>query len=205
MALRQGLSDAAIVDTATAVFATGEFDRGVRNTIFDAIGGWLRQLLGMLGAMRAETPALYWTIIGLIAFVAFAILARGAYIFHTRRLERSALSGATPGSDAAGRRLDPWEEAQLAASRGDFTGAAHALYSALLMALARREQLRLHPSKTIGDYVRELRARSSSSLAHFRDFARVYEVVVYSLGTCDRERYERLVSLAVPLMESGSA
>jgi len=49
--------------------------------------------------------------------------------------------------------------------------------------------------------VRDLRARSSSLFGRFRDFARSYETVVYGLGTCDRERYERLRALAAPIVQ----
>ena len=64
---------------------------------------------------------------------------------------------------------------------------------------------RAHPSKTIGDYVRELRRASAkgsvgSLLNTFTDFARVYEVVVYRDGSCDANRYATLRELVVPLM-----
>jgi Domain of unknown function (DUF4129) len=91
---------------------------------------------------------------------------------------------------------DPWALAQRLATAGNYTDAAHALYQGLLLALARRDHLRLHESKTVGDYARELRSRSSQRFTPFRDFARTYEVVVYGLGTCDRERYDRLQRLA---------
>jgi hypothetical protein len=100
----------------------------------------------------------------------------------------------TKGAFSWGR--DPWTEAQRLATDGRYTDAAHALYAALLEGLARREDLRLDPSKTVGDYRRELRHRSSPFMPTFRDFARLYEVVVYGLGFCDRERYERLYVLA---------
>jgi hypothetical protein len=86
------------------------------------------------------------------------------------------------------------------AAAGQYTDAAHALYAALLEGVARREQLRLHPSKTAGDYLRELRRRSSQLVPTFRDFARLYEVVVYGLGSCDRDRYERLYVLATGML-----
>jgi hypothetical protein len=92
---------------------------------------------------------------------------------------------------------DPWLLAQQRAAAGDFTGAAHDLYAAILQAVARRQLVRLHPSKTIGDYVRELRSRASIALlTPFREFARAYEAVIYGTGDCDRDRYERLRTLA---------
>ncbi len=88
--------------------------------------------------------------------------------------------------------------------------AAHALYQALLAGLTERERVRLHPSRTAGDYVRDLRARRSPMLPRFRDFARAYEVVAYGTGRCDAARYERLLALAestlaTPAGERGAA
>lgn len=102
----------------------------------------------------------------------------------------------TTGGRSGGRTREPWALAQSLAAAGDYTAAAHALYLALLEGLARREQLRLHPSKTAGDYIRELRARSSALLPTVRDFTRGYELVAYGFRECDAERYARLHSLA---------
>lgn len=100
---------------------------------------------------------------------------------------------------AVGGAGDPWLRAQQEAAAGRHTEAAHLLYQAILVALAGRERLRLHPSKTVGDYARELRARSSSAFPGYREFARLYETVVYGLQHCDRERWERLHALAAPI------
>jgi hypothetical protein len=105
------------------------------------------------------------------------------------------------GGAAAGLAADRWAEAQRLAAAGQYTEAAHALYAALLESIARGEELHLHPSKTVGDYARELRRRSSALLPRYRDFARSYEVVVYGLGICDQDRYERLYSLASGMVE----
>jgi hypothetical protein len=95
---------------------------------------------------------------------------------------------------------DPWGDAERLAQAGQYTDAAHALYRGLLDSMARREQIQLHHSKTVGDYGRDLRRRSSSLVPPYRDFARSYETVVYGLGTCDRERYERLHALAASMV-----
>jgi len=90
--------------------------------------------------------------------------------------------------------------AQDLASSGDYTSAAHALYAAMLESAARQQQIRLHPSKTVGDYVRELRSQSSSLFQRFREFGRSYEVVIYGIGWCDADRYRQLYALAVPVV-----
>lgn len=91
---------------------------------------------------------------------------------------------------------DPWALAQRLATEGRYTEAAHALYGALLARVAARVPLRLHPSKTAGDYARDLRGTAPTIFGPFREFARSYEVVIYGLGTCDRSRFDGLIDLA---------
>ena len=118
-----------------------------------------------------------------------------------RRSDRGARAAGVARAPARAHGVrDPWAAAPEDAARGDYTAAAHALYQALLESAARRGELRLHHSKTLGDYVRELRARSSALFGRFRDFARAYETVIYGIGVCDRERFERLRALALPVI-----
>jgi hypothetical protein len=117
-----------------------------------------------------------------------------------QQLPQGAALPGSRGRRAGGPEVDAWLASQELAARGDYTEAAHAIYRALLEALAARERLRLHPSKTVGDYARELRARSSSALGRFRDFGRSYESVVYGGLPCDRPRFETLRALAAPVV-----
>jgi hypothetical protein len=96
---------------------------------------------------------------------------------------------------------DAWVAARRYAAHGDYTSAAHALYAALLQAVAARGDAELHESKTIGDYVRDLAARPSRFLGGFREFARSYETVIYGIGSCDRDRYEQLHGLALRIID----
>jgi Domain of unknown function (DUF4129) len=175
----------------------------VRATLWDRFVTWLAGLWDALHLGGRGSPALYWAALATLAAILAALAARAAWLFYQRR-DRGA---AERGSGRRGRRVgggasrEPWALAQELAARGAYTDAAHALYRALLEAIERRERVRLHPSKTVGDYVRDLRARSSSLFGRFRDFARSYETVVYGLGTCDRERYERLRALAAPIVQ----
>ena len=155
---------------------------------------WLASLFDRYRQAASDSPILHWTSIALLALLGAAVAGRAAYLAWVHRGVRSAAGRAARSRLRAGG--DPWLAAQALAAAGDYTGAAHALYAALLVSVARRERLTLHPSRTVGDYVRDLRARSSSLFGRFRDFARAYETVVYGLGECDRGRYERLHTLA---------
>ena len=134
----------------------------------------------------------------LLTLLTAAVIARWLYLVRAR----AALLAAGGGWDhsARGARGDAWTAAQQLAASGDYTAAAHALYAALLDAGARQHQLKLHPSKTAGDYVREVKRRASPIFPSVRDFARAYEIVIYGLGECDRDRYERLLSIARPVV-----
>jgi hypothetical protein len=202
--LREPLDPSAIQDTVAAVFRGAGFNR--QQTLADRLGemveralDWLGRLLDPVRDIARDSPLAYWTLVTLLTIALVAVIGRLAYVAYLRR---TAMAGAIvlPGARSRGNEGDPWLLAQQLSRAGHYTDAAHALYRALLEAAARQGELRLHPSKTVGDYLRELRVRSSRLVGRFRDFARTYEVVIYGLGECDRDRYERLFALASPMI-----
>lgn len=194
------LSAEAIRDTAAAVFEAPEFRRTMAGSLLDRLLVQLAELFAALRAATSATPVLYRLFVGAAALLVLAVATRLAWHWWARR--GSGAPRPRPGRHGAGGDAgDPWSLAQSRAGAGDFTAAAHLLYAAVLTALVRRGAVRLHPAKTIGDYARELRGRAAGALlAPYREFARVYELVVYGTGSCDRERYERLRALAAPLV-----
>ena len=195
--LRQdGATASAVRDTIAAVFRDPAYDRNLRESLWQRFAAWLARWFAELRELLSGSPRLGWTMIVIAALLLVAIVARAVWLARVRAARRAALDFGGPGGAHARALGDPLQLAQRAAASGDYTAAAHLLYRALLEAVARRERIRLHPSKTVGDYARELRQRSSSLFGRYRDFARTYETVVYGLGTCDRERWERLDALA---------
>ena len=93
-------------------------------------------------------------------------------------------------------REDLWIAARRAADAGDYAGACHLLYAAVLDRMAKVDGLRLHPSKTSGDYWRELRRRGSPAGDDFRLFARRFDRAVYGTGVPRSEDVEELLTLA---------
>ena len=132
------------------------------------------------------TAAIILVILSVVAHLFLTVYIPGA-----GRSARWAMRGAR-GAEAG----DPWALAQRLAAEGRYTEAAHALYGALLARVAARVTLRLHPSKTAGDYARELRRAAPSIYGPFREFARSYEVVIYGIRECDRPRFDGLIDLA---------
>ncbi|HEY9448327.1 MAG TPA: DUF4129 domain-containing protein [Gemmatimonadaceae bacterium] len=203
MPLATQIPDSSIGHAVDAVFSDPAFNRF---SPWQRFMGWLFEMLQRLWSLLDplfsalhRSATLYWTVIALLALVLGAIVGRALYLWRQRRaFGAGALGWESSSFGRAGR--DPWTAAEELSASGDFTSAAHALYAALLESAARHQQLRLHPSKTAGDYVRELRARSSGIFTIFRDFARSYETVIYGIGVCDEERYRRLYALAAPIV-----
>jgi uncharacterized protein DUF4129 len=185
-----------------SVFGSAAYNRAsLWERFWEWVGRMLRDFFSWIApaflALR-RSPPLFWAVLALLALLVAAVIARWIYLWRARTALR--IAGASWDAHGEFPRGDAWSAAQQLAARGDYTAAAHALYAALLDAGARRNQLELHPSKTAGDYVREVRRRASPIFPSLRDFARAYEIVIYGLGECDRDRYERLLSIARPIV-----
>lgn len=200
-ALQTVLTDAAVRDTVASVLAQRAYDRSLRDTLWNRITTWVGALFDRLNEAAAGSPIVFWSTRVLLATLVVALVARVAYVawVHWSQREDSPSRGGRRMRGPA-TAIDALARAESEAAAGHYTEAAHLLYRALLETLAHTERLRLHPSKTVGDYARELRARSSRALQPFREFGRSYEVVIYDLQHCDQDRYQRLLSLATPLV-----
>jgi hypothetical protein len=66
----------------------------------------------------------------------------------------------------------------------------------VLEAIERRDRIVIDSAKTVGDYLRDLRHSNSVALPLFRDFARVYQPVVWGARECDLSRFEQLAGIA---------
>jgi hypothetical protein len=138
--------------------------------------------------------------IGCAVVIILALVARAVF---ANRL-RDALVR-MPGSRGAGVRMDPWAEARRLAAAGQYTDAAHALYSAVLDRLAERDRLRLHPSLTSGDYARQLRRAGSGAYGAFQIFGRHFDRVIFGVGHCDADDFAALAREAEPILAEARA
>lgn len=186
----------AVHDTMAAITRQAAYRRSLRSTILDRIMRWVMEhLLRLFDGVRAVPGGKYIAISIAVLLVAL-VIARLVYV---AQLREDALMRAH--RTHRGRVYsDPWLEAQRAAAEGQYTDAAHALNAAVLERLTRRERLRLHESKTHGDYARELRAVGSSAYGSFREFGRLYERIIYGLGECDASGYAALLERAKPFL-----
>ena len=159
---------------------------------------WLVRVLDRVIETVAQTPGagltIMWVLYAIAALIALRLIYAVARYYWTTDSTRSV----TFGSSDAGSL---WSAAHAYAARGDYTGAAHALYGALVQTLMIQGVLHTHSSKTAGDYLREMgRAQRPVLLSAFSQFVRAYEVVVYRDSTCDAQCYARLHALAEPIV-----
>lgn len=195
------IENSAIADTVAAVFRSRAFVTHNTVSIGQLVAAWLWSLLMRLLGFAASHPIVGQVLRVALGLAGLVVLARIIYGL----IARFAPSAIGRRHFDVNRSTDWWATAQLLASREDYTGAAHALYLALIGSAARSGLVSLHESKTIGDYLREIRrSRGAVDIPRFTDFTRSYETVIYGIGTCDRDRYTRLNALAGALIDSVS-
>jgi hypothetical protein len=176
----------AIQDSVAAIISQRDYQRTIRSTLFDRILEWIGSLIRRLFSQVGEIPNAKWVILTLAIVVVLAIAARVYLNSEAEERRRRARGFSVHGG------ADPLMEAERLARAGDFTQAAHLLYRGVTERLAAAELVRLHPSKTSGDYARELRMRNAPAHAEFRQFGRRYDRVLFGTGTCDAETYASL-------------
>jgi hypothetical protein len=175
-----------IQDSVAAIMSQRAYQRSVRATLLERILDWIAALIRRFFSAVSEIPNMKWIILGLAIVVVLAIVARLWLGIEAEERRRRARPGAVQGTG------DAWAEAERLAASGDFTAAAHLLYRGITERLAAAEQIRLHPSKTSGDYARELRLHGAPVHAEFRQFGRRYDRVLFGTGSCDAVTYAAL-------------
>lgn len=172
-----------IQDSVAAIMSQRPYQRSVRTTLLDRLFEWFADLVRRIFSEISAIPNAKWIVLGAAVLAVVALALRfwlGGEAEGRRRLARR---------DTIVGGGDPWVEADRLAAAGDYTEAAHLLYRGVLERLAAIEQVRVHPSKTSGDYARDLRLKGSPAHGEFRQFGRRYDRVLFDLGTCDAETY----------------
>jgi hypothetical protein len=185
----------AVHDTVAAVMRTAPFRRSLRSTLLDRLFAWIAQFLKWVSDSLGGLPGGRTLVIWLTGLLVVLIVAR--LLVAARARDDGRAGRWAPGAERAGE--DPWRAAERLALAGDHEGAAHALYRGVLASVAARERLRLDPSKTSGDYARELRARGSGAYHPFRQFAHRFDAAVYGHGRLDAALVDELRQLALPM------
>ena len=183
-------SRAAIHDSVAAIVRQSAYNRDVR-TLLDRLLEWIQDLYSRF--MNALGGVPYGRFFASIALggVVVLFLARIAY---ASRLRATSTDEGSRSRRIRGESADLWGEAERLAADGHYTEAAHALYRATLSLLAVGGLVRLHASKTSGDYARELRRRGDAAYVAFRRFGGRYDRIIYGTGSCDAAEYAQLLT-----------
>lgn len=185
---------AAVHDTVAAVVSGRAFERPLQLSLAQRLFRWIADGIdALVDYLQASGPA-RWVAIGFTVLLVLLVIAR---FILAARARSDVLEG-----DEDNRRGragdDPWRLAERLVAAARYEEAAHAYYRGVVESVARTDRLRLDPSKTSGDYARELRARGSARLSPFRAFARRFDVAVYGHGSCSAETIADLAHLAEP-------
>ena len=193
-------SASAVAHAVDTVFRHRAYQRSAQQSLLSDILSWLVQAWGNLIDVAARTPGAGLVITWALYVIAAAIALRLGYAVVRHYWTTDAFRSVPVGPSDVGSL---WNAAHAFADRGDYTAAAHALYGAMVRTLMLNGVLHTHPSKTAGDYLRELgHAHRPVLFNAFSQFVRAYEVVVYRDATCDAERYARLYALAEPIVQA---
>ena len=192
---------AMVHDTVAAVVSGPAFRKSLQMSLAQRLYQWIADgIRALVDYMRGSAPA-RWVAITLTVLLVLLIVARFLLAMRARADDGDVHVRARRGRPGE----DPWRAADRLAAAGKFEDAAHALYRGVVESVARTDQVRVDPSKTSGDYARELRARGSAQLPRFRSFARRFDVAVYGHGGCDADAITELARLAEPFRGERSA
>jgi hypothetical protein len=197
----QGWTELQIHDTVAAIARQPEYGGAARQSL---IGRFFRYVIGRIGDlfdwMRGSLDARI-VVIAAVVLVALVVIGR---IVVERQLSDRRRSSRGAGV-ARGQRQDFWRLADELASERRFAEASHALYAAVLNALASEGLVKYHASKTNGDYARELRRAGSPRAAAFRAFALAFDRAAYGTVEVTASVYEQLRRDAQLALEARAA
>jgi Domain of unknown function (DUF4129) len=189
-----------IHDTVAAIAREPIF-RPSRRSLLGRLFEYVFERIGEAIALIRGSPNARLLVIVAMVAVALVIVAR--VVVGSRGSDAGGSRGDNARAGSAG--ADAWRASQTLAATGDYTGACHALYAAVLEALAREGAVKRHASKTSGDYARELRLRDALTVRGFRDFAGDFDRVIYGRGLASEDDYTRLASAAERAIRIGAA
>lgn len=183
-----------------AVLRDPAFRRSLRRSFMDRILVWLQDWLDRLMHHARDLPSLRTVVLVLVALLVLFVVAR--VLIAAREDDRQARRPLRRGAQVFD---DPWHAADELLAQGQLEQAAHALYRGVILTIGRAERIRLDPSRTSGDYARELRRRGSSSLVPFRAFTRRFDAAVYGHEGCTPETLRELARLSAPFRPTALA
>ncbi len=185
-------SNSQVHDTVAAIARQPIYATPLRQSIAGRVLRFIvEQVADFFNAMKGSSNGRFVVIaaVVVVALVIVARLALSSRVDERRRRTQAGARGATA-------RADYWSAAASLAAAGDYVGASHALYAAVLESMSRAGAVKFHSSKTSGDYVRELRRRRSPAMQDFRAFARDCDRIIYGTSAATEAEYRAVTEAA---------
>ena len=180
---------AAVHDTVSAIVRQAVFQQRLGRSLAERFWAWVWEQITALFSTVAGTPTARTITLFVAALLVAALIVRFAY---STRFERRLPRDIQRGRDLSAASLPTLDEARRLAREARYAEAMHVLYAALLDALAHRRLIRLHSSKTSGDFARELSTRGHPAQDPFLAFARRFDRLFYGYDTCDATAFDAL-------------
>jgi len=191
----------AIHDTVAAIAREPAYATPLRQSLLGRLFRYIvERIADVVRALGGSRDARI-TVIVAVAAVVLVIVAR---LVVSRRLDANRARRGVSRRGGVARR-DYWTLARELAAAGDHLAACHALYLAVVDGLAQGGAVRFHPSKTSGDYARELRRRSSPAAPGFGAFAREFDRLAFGLAAATADDVARLAAAAEQLARTSAA
>lgn len=192
-------SDQAVRDTIAKIARSPEYQRSIKDSLMSQLFRWIGDQINdfLRFVSNSSNGRLIVTVLVLLGVA--LIVARVVIGIRAERLQ-GRITG--PRHISAARTIQLADAERLAAM-GDYTAAAHALFASLLTAGAARGEFRVHPSKTTGDYVSELRRRKAGWFRPFQSFRSRYDRVIYGDMQCSADDYQALMTDVRQMMTAG--
>lgn len=195
-------SSTAVHDTVAVIARQTIFQQRLGRSIAERFWTWLWDQLGALFNAVAGTPTARTITLFVAALLVAALVVRLAY---ASRFERRLAPVTARGPGAIAHAVPTLDEARRLAREARYAEAMHVLYAAILEALAQRRLIRLHSSKTSGDFARELYRRGHPAYDPFRAFARRFDRLFYGYDACDATSFDALWSEAERVLRSAQS
>ncbi len=180
-----------IHDTIAAIARQPAYEQSLRQSLLSRFFRFLGDKISDLLLLLRGSPNSRLLVIAGLAIIVLVIVART--VIAARADDAARRFPSARGRQTAGQDL--WTLARELANGGQYDAACHALYGAVVDALTRERLVKFHPSKTSGDYVREL-ARKGTPSGDFQAFARRFERVVFGTTPPTGDDFQALLALA---------
>jgi hypothetical protein len=160
-----------------------------RPSPFAILGKWWRALLTWLAGLESTQPGLYWFLFYLMVGLLLAILLHAAIVFARtlRAAHRSSQADPVPAARARGAAWYRAEAVRLAAG-GRYPEAMQHDFLGLVLELDQQRLLTYHPSKTPGEYTREVQLTEAGRGA-FRDLVAALYRVAFARVPCAPDEF----------------